>query len=59
MAFIEFRDVRKDYQVGEVTIHALSGVNFELDKGQFIIIAGASGEGKSTILNILSFFYTI
>lgn len=53
MAFIEFRDVRKDYQVGEVTIHALSGVNFELDKGQFIIIAGASGAGKSTILNIL------
>lgn len=53
MAFIEFRDVRKDYQVGEVTIHALSGVNFELDKGQFIIIAGASGAGKSTMLNIL------
>lgn len=53
MAFIEFRDVRKDYQVGEVTIHALSGVNFSLDKGQFIIIAGASGAGKSTILNIL------
>lgn len=53
MAFIEFRDVRKDYQVGEVTIHALSGVNFSLDKGQFVIIAGASGAGKSTILNIL------
>lgn len=53
MAFIEFRDVKKDYQVGEVTIHALSGVDFALEKGQFIIIAGASGAGKSTILNIL------
>lgn len=53
MAFIEFRDVRKDYQVGEVTIHALNGVDFALDKGQFVIIAGASGAGKSTILNIL------
>ena len=53
MAFIEFRDVKKDYQVGEVTIHALSGVDFALDKGQFVIIAGASGAGKSTILNIL------
>ena len=53
MAFIEFRDVKKDYQVGEVTIHALSGVDFTLEKGQFIIIAGASGAGKSTILNIL------
>ena len=53
MAFIEFRDVKKNYQVGEVTIHALSGVDFALDKGQFVIIAGASGAGKSTILNIL------
>ncbi|MGM9942286.1 MAG: ABC transporter ATP-binding protein [Bulleidia sp.] len=53
MSFIEFRDVTKDYRVGEVTIHALSGVNFALEKGQFVIIAGASGAGKSTILNIL------
>lgn len=43
----------KDYTIGEVTIHALNGVNFALEKGQFVIIAGASGAGKSTILNIL------
>ncbi|MCI6514188.1 MAG: ABC transporter ATP-binding protein [Erysipelotrichaceae bacterium] len=53
MSFIEFRDVTKDYRIGEVVIHALSGVNFALEKGQFVIIAGASGAGKSTILNIL------
>ena len=53
MSFIEFSDVTKDYRIGEVVIHALSGVNFALEKGQFVIIAGASGPGKSTILNIL------
>ena len=51
--YIEFRDVRKQYIMGEVTIDALSGVNFSIDKGEFVIIAGASGAGKSTILNIL------
>ena len=39
--------------MGEVDIHALSGVDFEIEKGEFVIIAGASGAGKSTILNIL------
>lgn len=53
MAFIEFRDVKKTYHVGEVDIHALSGASFSVDRGQFIIVAGASGAGKSTILNIL------
>ena len=53
MSFIEFRDVTKDYRIGEVVIHALNGVSFALEKGQFVIIAGASGAGKSTILNIL------
>lgn len=53
MAFISFDDVRKDYEMGEVVIHALDGVSFEIDQGEFIIIAGASGAGKSTILNLL------
>lgn len=53
MAYIEFKDVKKVYRMGEVDISALSGVNFEIDKGEFVIIAGASGAGKSTILNIL------
>lgn len=52
-AYIEFQDVKKIYQMGEVQIEALSGVDFSIDKGEFVVIAGASGAGKSTILNIL------
>lgn len=51
--YIEFKNVKKIYKMGEVDIEALSGVNFTIDKGEFVIIAGASGAGKSTILNIL------
>ena len=53
MEFIEFKDVKKIYKMGEVEIEALSGVNFSIKKGEFVVIAGASGAGKSTILNIL------
>lgn len=53
MSFIEFKDVKKIYKMGEVEIPALAGVDFEIDKGEFVIIAGASGAGKSTILNLL------
>ena len=52
-AYIEFRNVKKVYKMGEVEIEALAGVDFSIDKGEFIVIAGASGAGKSTILNIL------
>ncbi|MCM0648125.1 ABC transporter ATP-binding protein [Clostridium swellfunianum] len=51
--FIEFRNVKKIYKMGEVEIEALAGVDFSINKGEFVIIAGASGAGKSTILNIL------
>ncbi|MDY5211214.1 MAG: ABC transporter ATP-binding protein [Intestinibacter sp.] len=51
--YIEFKDVKKIYKMGEVDIEALSGVNFSVDKGEFVVVAGASGAGKSTILNIL------
>lgn len=51
--FIEFKEVKKTYRMGEVDINALNGVDFTIDKGEFVIIAGASGAGKSTILNIL------
>ena len=51
--FIVFKDVKKVYQMGEVALEALSSVNFSIAKGEFVIIAGASGAGKSTILNIL------
>jgi ABC-type antimicrobial peptide transport system, ATPase component len=50
---IEFKQVSKQYQVGEVTITALDGVNFSINEGEFVVILGASGAGKSTILNIL------
>ena len=53
MGYIAFRDVRKTYHVGEVDIHALDGIDFEIEKGEFVVVAGASGAGKSTILNIL------
>ena len=51
--YIEFKDVKKIYKMGEVEIYALSGVDFCVDKGEFVVVAGASGAGKSTILNIL------
>ncbi len=53
MSYINFKNVKKTYHVGEVDIKALDGVDFSIEKGEFVIIAGASGAGKSTILNIL------
>ncbi len=53
MAFIEFQDVKKIYKMGETEIQALAGIDFSIEEGEFVIIAGASGAGKSTILNIL------
>lgn len=52
-SYIEFKNVKKVYKMGEVEIEALAGVDFSIKKGEFVIIAGASGAGKSTILNIL------
>lgn len=51
--FIEFVDVKKTYKVGEIEIHAVDGVSFTMKKGDFTIVVGASGAGKSTVLNIL------
>lgn len=50
---IEFKEVKKEYKIGEVIINALDGVDFSISKGEFVVILGASGAGKSTILNIL------
>ena len=53
MAFVEFRNVYKRYKMGEVTITASDGVSFEVEKGEFAVILGSSGAGKTTILNML------
>ncbi len=47
------KEVTKNYQMGEVTVRALRGVDVELHEGQFVVLLGASGSGKSTLLNIL------
>lgn len=52
-AFIQFKDVKKTYKVGDIEIHASNGVNFEVNKGEFVVIVGPSGAGKTTILNLL------
>lgn len=52
-AYVAMKDVTKVYQMGEVSIKACDGINFEIEKGQFVIIVGPSGAGKTTVLNIL------
>ena len=53
MAFVEFRDVCKIYQMGEVEVAAVSGMTFDIEKGEFVVVVGPSGAGKTTLLNML------
>lgn len=53
MSFVEFKNVYKRYKMGEITIAASDSVSFEIEKGEFAVIVGASGAGKTTVLNML------
>ncbi len=53
MGYVELKDVRKEYKMGEVTINAADGIDFTVEKGEFVVIVGPSGAGKTTVLNIL------
>ena len=53
MSYIEFRNVNKVYEMGEIKINALNDTNFQIEKGELVVIVGPSGAGKTTALNIL------
>ena len=53
MAFVEFRDVRKVYAMGEVEVAAVDGMTFDVERGEFVVVVGPSGAGKTTLLNML------
>ena len=53
MAFVEFKDVSKIYQMGEVEVAAVSGMSFDIEQGEFVVVVGPSGAGKTTLLNML------
>ena len=58
-AYVAIKNVTKVYQMGEVSIKACDGIDFEIEKGQFVIIVGPSGAGKTTVLNILGGMDTV
>ncbi|MDO5414591.1 MAG: ABC transporter ATP-binding protein [Bacillota bacterium] len=53
MSFVTFENVGKIYKTGDVEVHALKGVDFEIEKGEICVVVGQSGAGKTTLLNIL------
>ena len=59
MSYIEFKNVVKEYKMGEVSIKALDNTNFQIEKGELVVIVGPSGAGKTTALNILGGMDTV
>ena len=53
MSYISFQDVCKDYPTGDTVVHAADRVNFEIEQGEFCVVLGPSGAGKTTVLNLL------
>ena len=53
MSYISFEDVCKDYPAGNTVVHASDHVNFHIEKGEFCVVLGPSGAGKTTVLNLL------
>ena len=53
MSYIEFKNVVKEYEMGEITIKALNKASFQIEKGELVVIVGPSGAGKTTALNIV------
>ena len=59
MSYIELKNVVKEYKMGEVSIKALNNTNFQIEKGELVVIVGPSGAGKTTALNILGGMDTV
>lgn len=59
MAFVEFRDVKKIYKMGEVEVCASNGLTFDIEKSEIVVIVGPSGSGKTTLLNMLGGMDTV
>lgn len=53
MSLVEFKNVYKQYKMGEVTINAVDGISFNIEEGEFCVVVGSSGAGKTTVLNVL------
>lgn len=53
MSFVEFKNVKKIYGIGDVKVHAADGLNFTIEEGEIVVVVGPSGSGKTTLLNML------
>ena len=59
MSFVILDEITKTYKMGEVEIHAVDHISFSIEKGEFVVIVGPSGAGKTTVLNILGGMDTV